>query len=106
MNAQAARAFEAACLGLLLLAAAGAPARAQPPGDAAAYEDRLIGGGSLAPDISLGDYAGPDTSGLARSIRVEIDTDAIRTGHSTNWAYIGSSNGLAVGEFAVMVADL
>jgi hypothetical protein len=35
------------------------------------YEDRLIGGGNLSPDISLGDYASPDTSGLARSIRVD-----------------------------------
>jgi hypothetical protein len=75
MNARAARALEAACLcGLSVLADAGSPAGAQPPTAAAppaAYEDRLIGGGSLAPDISLGDYAGPNTSGLARSIRVD-----------------------------------
>ena len=96
MNARAARAFEAACLGLLLLAAVGAPARAQPPGAAAppaAYEDRLIGGGSLAPDISLGDYASPDMSGLARSIRV----DAVASLLSQQGAYAGPSyheNGL------------
>ena len=75
MNARAARALKAACLcGLSLLAVTGPPAGAQPPPDPAppaAYEDRLIGGGSLAPDVSLGDYASADTSGLARSIRVD-----------------------------------
>lgn len=67
----------AACLcGLVASAVLGSPLRAQPeaapPADAApAYQDRLIGGGNLTPDVSTGDNSTSDTSGLARSIRVD-----------------------------------
>ena len=70
----------AACLcGFVVAALAGVPAHAQssaaaagPPAPAAtAYEDRLIGGGSLTPDISAGDNSTSDTTGLARSIRID-----------------------------------
>ncbi|MBS0378458.1 MAG: hypothetical protein JSS29_08230 [Proteobacteria bacterium] len=64
----------AACLcGLTLAAAAAAGAQDQPAATAeAAYSDRLIGGGSLTPDISLGDYqTTTDPSGLARSVRID-----------------------------------
>ena len=43
-----------------------APSSAAPP-----YQDRYIGGGSLAPDISRGDDATSDTSGLARSLQLD-----------------------------------
>ena len=79
MKAAAARALRGACLCVLaMLAAAGRPAQAQSeaqsppgPGPPPGYEDRLIGGGNLKPDISLGDYYSADTSGLARSIRID-----------------------------------
>jgi hypothetical protein len=35
------------------------------------YQDNLIGGGSLAPDISKGDDDGSDAGGLARSLQVD-----------------------------------
>jgi len=38
---------------------------------AAAYQDRYIGGGSLAPDISAGDEATSDTRGLAHSLELD-----------------------------------
>jgi len=47
------------------------PANAPPAPAAAAYQDHYIGGGSLAPDISMGDGATSDTSGLARSLQVD-----------------------------------
>ena len=67
----------AACLcGLVAIGRAEQPAQraagGRRPADAApAYQDRLIGGGNLAPDISAGDNSTSDTSGLARSIRVD-----------------------------------
>jgi hypothetical protein len=67
----------AACLcGLLTSAVLSSPLSAQPdaaaPADAGpAYQDRLIGGGNLTPDISTGENSTSDTSGLARSIRVD-----------------------------------
>jgi hypothetical protein len=36
-----------------------------------AYQDRYIGGGSLAPDISAGDEATSDTQGLAHSLELD-----------------------------------
>ena len=81
MNSRAAHALRrAACLCSLAILAAAAPALhaqsaaapALPPA-APAYEDRLIGGGTLTPDISLGDYQSTqDTSGLARSVRIDL----------------------------------
>src|SRR3984885_3038117 len=48
-------------------------ARAQSvaPAPAPDYQDRYIGGGSLAPDISTADGATSDTSGLARSLQID-----------------------------------
>jgi hypothetical protein len=48
-------------------------ARAQSvtPAPVPQYQDRYIGGGSLAPDISTGDGATSDTSGLARSLQID-----------------------------------
>ena len=67
----------AACLcGLVATVLLSGPLSAQPeaaaPADSApAYQDRLINGGNLAPDISAGDSTSSDTSGLARSIRID-----------------------------------
>jgi len=47
-----------------------APAAA-PPASAAAYQDKYIGGGSLAPDISAGDGISTDSQGLARSLQID-----------------------------------
>jgi hypothetical protein len=77
MKARAAHALRwAACLCALgVVALAGPQARAQSAADsapAAPYQDRLISGGSLAPDISTGDYLSTsDPSGLARSVRID-----------------------------------
>jgi SdrD B-like domain len=62
--------------GLGLLAALEAPSYAQtttptPPATPPAFEDHYIAGGSLSPDVSSGDYSTSDTSGLARSIRID-----------------------------------
>src|SRR2546423_3721312 len=60
--------------GLPVLAALIAPSQAQtqaPPAQTSAYQDRYIAGGSLSPDIATGDYGTSDTSGLARSIRID-----------------------------------
>jgi hypothetical protein len=38
---------------------------------ASVYQDRLIAGGSLAPDISTGDGATGDSEGLARSLQID-----------------------------------
>src|SRR5438552_2958690 len=62
--------------GLWVLAALDAPSHAQtatpaPPAPAPTYQDRYIAGGTLSPDISTGDYGTSDTSGLARSIRMD-----------------------------------
>jgi SdrD B-like domain len=63
--------------GLWLTAALCAPLHAQsasgtqPPPAAGAYQDHYIAGGGLSPDISVGDLASSDTSGLARAIRID-----------------------------------
>jgi len=57
--------------GLAGLLVAGAGIAQSLPAAAAAYEDRVIGGGSLAPDISLGDSEGRDGDGLARSLQID-----------------------------------
>jgi hypothetical protein len=77
MKARAARALRsAACLyGLALMACAALPLRAQTaagPEPPPTYEDRLINGGTLSPDISAGDYLSTnDPTALARSLRVD-----------------------------------
>jgi len=72
MNARAARMpLLAACLCGLALALLALPAHSQ-QATGPAYSDRLISGGTLSPDVSLGDDAGTsDTSGLARSVRID-----------------------------------
>jgi len=42
-----------------------------PPASAAVYQDKFIGGGSLAPDISAGDLVSTDSQGLARSLQID-----------------------------------
>jgi hypothetical protein len=51
------------------------------------YQDNLIGGGSLAPDISKGEDDGSDAGGLARSLQIDGVVSALRArdgGASTN----------------------
>src|ERR1700733_11796660 len=56
--------------GLACLSAA--DAQSEPPAPAApVYQDRIIGGGSLAPDISMDDGATSDTQGLAHSLQLD-----------------------------------
>jgi hypothetical protein len=77
MKARAAHALHrVACLCVFgVLAGTGSPrAWGQSPGGAAPplYEDRLISGGTLTPDVSSGDYLSTsDPSGLARAIRID-----------------------------------
>ena len=63
----------AACLWFLgVLALPAEPARAQSAGEPPApYQDRLIDGGGLTPDISSGDVGTSDLNGLARSVRID-----------------------------------
>jgi hypothetical protein len=54
---------------------------------APAYQDKYIGGGSLAPDISTSDDATADSQGLARSLQVDGVVSALSSregGSSTN----------------------
>jgi len=79
MNAHAAHALRAACLCVLgLLAVAARPTRAQTATTPEVYEDRLISGGTLKPDISAGDYLSTsDPTGLARSVRIDAVTSVL-----------------------------
>jgi hypothetical protein len=45
-----------------------------------AYQDRIIGGGTLAPDISMGDADGSDAQGLARSLQIDGVVSALHSG--------------------------
>src|ERR1700723_2880129 len=56
--------------GLACLSAADAQSEAPAPA-APVYQDRIIGGGSLAPDISMDDGATSDTQGLAHSLQLD-----------------------------------
>jgi hypothetical protein len=58
-------------------APANSAAAQSPP--AAAYQDRYIGGGSLAPDISMGDGATSDASGLARSLQIDAVASVLKS---------------------------
>lgn len=88
MNPRVRRAsFLTRCLpGLSLIASGVTGADAQTPqaaiapapADNSAYQDHYIAGGTLAPDISTGDYGTSDTSALARSIRVDGVVSALR----------------------------
>ena len=105
MKAPTAHAFRlAACLlvwDLVTLAVAPAVLAQTPPAPGAAavpappYQDRYILGGTLAPDISTGDYGTSDPSGLARSIRVEA-VASILQGEGANAQPTTHENGLIV----------
>ncbi len=47
------------------------------PSTAPLYQDRYIGGGSLAPDISRGDDATSDLAGLAHSLQIDAVVSAL-----------------------------
>ena len=98
MKAAAAQALRSACLcALAMLAAAAPPAQAQgqptPGPEPPQYQDRLIGGGDLKPDISLGDCYTPDTSGLARAIRIDA-VASVLSGEGANSTPTAHENGL------------
>src|SRR5271166_321932 len=60
-----------------------------------AYQDHYIAGGSLTPDISLGEGATTDTGGLFRALQI----DAVASVLSTNGSEFSNStqeNGLVV----------
>jgi SdrD B-like domain len=77
-----------ACLLTALAAAQLAQAQAPAPADAAAaYQDRVIDGGALKPDISNGDLDAGDGQGLARSLQIDAivsDLSSHGAGPSTN----------------------
>jgi hypothetical protein len=54
-----------------LLCACTAFAQPADPPAPAAYQDRVIGGGSLVPDITTGDEGTSDTQGLAHSLQID-----------------------------------
>ena len=96
--------YRVACLcvfGVLTFAGGPPSARAQSAAPAAApaapaYEDRLIGGGTLTPDISSGDYLSTnDSSGLARSIRIDGVTSTLSQ-QGVNAAPTLHENGIVV----------
>jgi hypothetical protein len=62
-----------ACLGAAQAqsVASAAPAASVPAPAAPVYQDRFIGGGSLPADISMGDNATSDISGLAHSLQID-----------------------------------
>src|SRR5580693_2875241 len=78
-----------ACLGA-------AQAQSVTPAPAApVYQDRIIGGGSLPPDISMGDGATSDTQGLAHSLQVDGVVSALSS-HGAGSDSNVSENGLVV----------
>ena len=72
-------------------------ANAQSPAPAAAaapvYQDRYIGGGSLSPDISMGDNSTNNTDGLARSVQIDA-VASVLTSHDSGSAHNVTENGL------------
>jgi hypothetical protein len=77
--------------GLLFLGAASA--QSVPAPDAPLYQDRIIGGGSLAPDISMGDGTTSDTQGLARSLQVD-GVASVLTSHDPSGSRSVMENGI------------
>jgi hypothetical protein len=71
-----------------LAGAQAAPAQppSLPPDAAGGYQDRVIAGGTLEPDISNGDIDSGDPSGLARSLQIDaiVSDLSSRGGGSTN----------------------
>src|SRR5947209_20262058 len=60
-----------------------------------AYQDRIIGGGTLAPDISAGDAEFVDSRGLARSLQLDGIVSALHSGSSGSAANV-VENGVLV----------
>jgi len=54
----------------------------------APYQDRIIGGGTLAPDISMGDADVSDTGGLAHSLQIDGVVSALHSGGSGSTANV------------------
>ena len=71
-------------------AQSGLPAPAAP-----AYQDRFIGGGSLPADISMGDDATSDTSGLAHSLQIDGVVSALSSHGGGSDSHV-SENGVVV----------
>ncbi|HMA00575.1 MAG TPA: hypothetical protein VKP66_21735 [Steroidobacteraceae bacterium] len=70
--------------GLPALAAFAADGAEAPP----AYQDRVIGGGTLAPDISLGDGESSAAQGLAHSLQIDGVVSALHSGSSGSAANV------------------
>ena len=60
-----------------------------------AYQDRYLSGGTLTPDISTGDYSTSDTTGLARSVRVDAVASVLQ-GEGANTQPATHENGIIV----------
>jgi hypothetical protein len=100
MNPWATRAARRAgwvCGGAMLAVACGAHGAETmaPPSGEDGYQDRYIAGGTLAPDISAGDFATSDSSGLARSIRIDGLVSALQS-EGANTAPAMHENGALV----------
>src|SRR3977135_2669219 len=82
-------------LGGFLCFAAGAqsPTPATPATPAPVYQDRYISGGSLSPDISMGDNSTSDTDGLARSVQIDA-VASVLTSHDAGSAHNVTEDGL------------
>ena len=76
-----------------------APVQSPPPltspSAAPAYQDRIIGGGSLPADISMGDDSTSDTSGLAHSLQIDGVVSALSS-HGGGSDSNVSENGVVV----------
>jgi hypothetical protein len=68
------------------------PAAVSPPA-APVYQDRYIGGGSLSPDISMGDNSTSDTGGLARSLQIDA-VASVLTSHDGGSGHNVTENGV------------
>src|SRR6266851_834523 len=77
--------------GLWVLAGSIALSAEAPP----AYQDRIIGGGTLAPDISMGDADVSAAQGLAHSLQIDGVVSALHSGSSGSAANV-VENGLVV----------
>src|SRR6202795_3107499 len=65
-------------------------AQASPP-----YQDRIIGGGTLTPDISMGDGESSDSGGLAHSLQIDGVVSALHSGSSGSASNV-VENGIVV----------
>jgi SdrD B-like domain len=80
--------------GLLYLTAANAqPPAAVPAPAAPVYQDKYIGGGSLSPDISMGDNSSSSAEGLARSVQIDA-VASILTSHDAGPSHNVTENGV------------